>query len=377
MTETPLADRLASGSRVSLLLRIKRKLWTLLELCRFPAVFTALADPLLGSFVGAVAISEGGYNWTDLVFSEEGWRHVVMVGAPSFGAYLFGMVLNDLADRKRDAVIHPDRPLPTRRVHVATAVALAIGFALLALVASFFTTTGYAGIPLGMASPTILFQTTLVAASALLVLIVAYTFCKRLGGPIGVAVAAALMGSCRGLNVWLGASLAWSSNQFYIDPDRLDVPDPADPLAIICIAVGLAVYVAGVTVFASAETTVGKLSPLIAGLVVAAFGLVTLIAASLLLGTKASLDATAMERFAKPIAALMFGAIALRIGVVVIAALRQPKPQTIGPAVGVMIRSIIPIDAAAAYCMTGSIAVAAMILSLIIPAILLRRIAIT
>jgi len=51
---------------------------------------------------------------------------LLLLAATSALVYGAGMAGNDLADRRRDETIHPDRPLPARRIGVPAAVALVV-----------------------------------------------------------------------------------------------------------------------------------------------------------------------------------------------------------------------------------------------------------
>jgi len=73
-----------------------------LRLVRFPLVFTAVADSLAGYLVGR----RRGVDTIDpLVVSL-----LVVVSAT---LYMVGMAANDIADRHRDRLLHPDRVLPS------------------------------------------------------------------------------------------------------------------------------------------------------------------------------------------------------------------------------------------------------------------------
>src|SRR6266404_4145811 len=88
----------------------------ILRLARIPNVFTAFANVVAG-----VYLARGGRFEA---------RDGLLVGA-SGALYLGGMVLNDLFDRRVDAVERPDRPIPSGAVTPAAAAIL--GFGLLAL----------------------------------------------------------------------------------------------------------------------------------------------------------------------------------------------------------------------------------------------------
>ena len=80
-----------------------------LQLMRFPAVFTAMADVFLGFTLNRVR------------FTEAPWDLGLLVLASSC-LYLAGMVLNDVFDRQIDAQERPRRPIPSGRVSVQSAM---------------------------------------------------------------------------------------------------------------------------------------------------------------------------------------------------------------------------------------------------------------
>src|SRR5262245_11728078 len=79
-----------------------------LQLCRFPAVFTALADIFLGWLLTHADLAPG------LDFG--------LLLAASAGLYLSGMVFNDVFDRAVDASERPNRPIPSGRVKLNHAI---------------------------------------------------------------------------------------------------------------------------------------------------------------------------------------------------------------------------------------------------------------
>src|SRR6188472_2825955 len=89
------------------------KLRTYAQLCRLPAVFTAMADVFMGYFV------ERG------TASVRSWIELVAVLVCSSCLYLAGMVLNDIFDRDVDARERPHRPIPSGRVPLGRAKAFA------------------------------------------------------------------------------------------------------------------------------------------------------------------------------------------------------------------------------------------------------------
>src|SRR4029077_17261174 len=93
-----------------------------LQLCRFAAVFTAMADIFLGYLL---AHPEG----FDILRDFE-----LLLGSSSC-LYLAGIVFNDVFDRQDDLLERPKRPLPSGRVSLRGAVVfgtclIAVGLAL-------------------------------------------------------------------------------------------------------------------------------------------------------------------------------------------------------------------------------------------------------
>lgn len=82
------------------------------RLLRLSLTPTALADAAAGLLLGAACWPGGGAPWA-------------MLGA-SFCAYHGGMALNDWADRARDGVARPERPIPSGAVGAGAALALAV-----------------------------------------------------------------------------------------------------------------------------------------------------------------------------------------------------------------------------------------------------------
>lgn len=92
------------------------RLLTLLQLTRMALVFTAIADGWCGLALWETA-QHPGASFLDRL---EPSRVLLMAGV-SVGLYGFGMSLNDIIDRRRDAQVAPGRPLPSGRVSIAAA----------------------------------------------------------------------------------------------------------------------------------------------------------------------------------------------------------------------------------------------------------------
>ena len=99
----------------------------LLQISRVGLVFTAISNIWLVVWLSS---AEGD--------SAEAIPYDALAGsaAVAVGMYIFGMTLNDVLDMRRDRVLAPDRPLPSRRIRPATATILAFGALLVAIAAS-------------------------------------------------------------------------------------------------------------------------------------------------------------------------------------------------------------------------------------------------
>jgi len=202
-----------------------------LELVRLPNLFTAAADVVMG-FLATHAAFEPG----------DGLRLGLLMGA-SCSLYAAGVTLNDVFDRKLDAVERPERPIPSGRVPLA--VAWVLGFLLLGLgVAAAAAAAGLGG----SSRPAIL-----AAALAALILLYNAVLKPTLAGPLA-------MGACRAGNVLLGMSLFESTW-----------------LGCHWLAAGaIGLYVVGLSWIARSEARPAGRMPLVAGTVIVLAGLAVL-----------------------------------------------------------------------------------------------------
>jgi len=201
---------------------MNKKLLAYLQLFRAPNVFTAIADIAMGFLLTVGMVKP----------------QMFLLALASASLYSAGMVLNDVMDFDVDKVERPDRPLPSGRIDVDWAKKL--GFGLLGL-----------GVAIALSAGRISGGIALVLAVAI------YLY----DGPMKkTALAPWLMGSCRTLNVMLGMSWAARVGQ----PDQL------------CIAVGLGLYVAGITWFARCEAKGSDTQLLKFGFAVMAVGIILL-----------------------------------------------------------------------------------------------------
>jgi 4-hydroxybenzoate polyprenyltransferase len=117
---------------------ISQRLLPVLQLTRMALVFTAIADSLCTLLLAARAkAGSDGHLW-DYV----GAAQVFWAAAVSAGLYGFGMSLNDIIDRRRDASVAATRPLPSGRIGVTTAHVICGGLLLLALAGGTFYSLG-------------------------------------------------------------------------------------------------------------------------------------------------------------------------------------------------------------------------------------------
>lgn len=288
-----------------------------LQLMRFPAVFTAMGDILLGFLLNRFSYAEAPLKLALLLVA-------------SSCLYLAGMVLNDVFDREVDARERPTRPIPSGRISVRSAQALG-GLLLLGGV---------------VAAAAVGIQSLIVAGLLASCILLYDAWAKRTFlGPV-------VMGGCRFLNVILGAS---SFSQTMI---------VWGPYPQIWIAGGLGIYIAGVTWFARAEAGQSERRHLLGALAIIDAGLVLLLAWAV----KATAEWPNQVVVVAALAAIM-----LAINRLPILAVRDPRPERVQAAVRVMLLSLLMLHAMLAFIQTENSLPAIVIASLLIPATFLGR----
>lgn len=294
-------------------------LLTWLQLMRLPTVFTALSNILCGYFITRAP------KISDLPSSTDLWCLL----ASTFGLYLGGMVLNDVFDAKLDAVERPERPIPSGRISRKAATILGVLLTVVGVIAA-----ACVGVP-----------SLLIAMLIVPAVLIYNSFLKStIAAPLGMA-------TCRFLNLMLGASAVSEIAGLW----------NAIPL---CIAAGLGLYILGVTVFARNEAGDVKRSGLIVGVLLLLCGL--------------GLDAWTISRSTSPetvikgslMALLLFG---LNILMRVAAVISKPSPRLVQKTVGLMLLSIIFLDAIIVFALTGNSRLAVVTIALVAPASLLKR----
>lgn len=257
-----------------------------LQLVRLPNLFTAGADGLAGWLLAGGALGE-----------LRGWLPAVGAGV---AIYAGGVVLNDVFDLEVDRSERPNRPLPSGRVGLG----FARGLGSIALVAGLGSAAATGSVPaVGL-------------AAAVVACVLGYDLGLKTT-PLGPWV----MGSCRGLNLLLGAAAAGGAGVVW----------PAAAL--------YALFVAGITWVSRSEVGDGPRRNVVLGATleaVALAGFAGLAAA----GTSwfgASGGGSATRVLGLSVLAVAAGVVARRTAV----AVRRPSPGTIQGAVKAAIFSLV------------------------------------
>lgn len=200
----------------TLTIRSKRHAW--IELLRPPNLFTVPGDPLAGFFL-ATATSRGT---TPL------YHHAAIAAVVALLLYMAGLISNDTADYEEDRRDRPARPLPSARISRTAARVTATLLVFLAM-----TLAAAAGWP-----------HFFVAAVTVQLAIMLYNgWLKHFTIP-----GACAMGACRSGSFLLGAVAAGWRPTSHFD-------------AVASVAIGLLIYIAGVTWIADRETVAEHIGP--------------------------------------------------------------------------------------------------------------------
>ena len=264
-----------------------------LKLLRLPNVFTAVADVMMGYLITHADLGPVS--------------HFAMLVAASCLLYLSGIVLNDVFDAEVDARDRPDRPIPSGRVSLRAASVA--GWAMLAggvLVA------WLVGIVANDVRPG-------AVALFLAACIVLYD-----GGVKRTLLAPLIMGECRMLNVLLGMSLA------IVPWDKFE----------LSIALGIGVYIMGVTIFARTEARSSTRRRLVSGLIVLLVGIALLASVPALTANRPPLVVSHSGWY------LLWSVLGLITARRCILAVLNPVPRRVQAAVRHCVHSIIVLDAA-------------------------------
>ena len=184
------------------------KLQAWLKLIRPPNLPTVPGDPLAGYALAAAALGQSAP-----------WQGLAYPMSAAILIYMAGLAWNDCADRSEDARVRPGRPIPSGLVSTALAASAATIAALAALALAWMGG-----------------RTSFVVALVLAALVLFYNFAARRIPILGIAI----MGSCRGVSLMLGASLL--GRQALLHP------------VIIAAAVTNLIYITAVSLVAFRET---------------------------------------------------------------------------------------------------------------------------
>ena len=282
-----------------------------LELLRPPNVVTAMADVLAGYAVAGLGNG----------------RALPWLLAATAGLYAGGVVLNDVFDRRLDAVERPERPIPSGRVPAAHAATLG-SVLLVAGVASAAQATRAAAV-------------IALCIAALVVLYDAWGKHRAAFGPVN-------MGLCRGLNLVLGMAAVPATMSGHW------------PLALLSF-----VYIAAATAVSRGEVSGGKRGP-------AALALISLIG---VVGVLAAIAAGSGPRAVPAIALTIV--LGWRVLWPFWMAYKDPRPALIRRAVKAAVLSLVLVDAVISTVYAGPLYGAIVLATAVAAGLLARLFAVT
>jgi len=285
----------------------------LLQLVRIPTVFTAMADIFLGFLLTRPSLAP-----VDTF---------AFLLAASVCIYWTGMILNDYFDRDVDSQERPGRPIPSGRIPAGSALKLGVML-------------NVAGLGLAACAGQLSLQIALLL-----------TLCVWLYDGVlkKTPVAPLLMGSCRLFNVLLGASASPTGAMWWCPQMH--------------VAIGLGIYVCGLTWFARQEAKTSARPQLISASFVINAGLATLF----------GFVHTAPDNSQRETAMFVLAVISVTIVRRLLRAISQPEPARVQTAIKMMLLSLIMLDATLVLFATGAPALAIAVALLMLPAFLLAR----
>lgn len=266
--------------------------------------------------------------------------------------YLAGMVLNDVFDFERDSLERPSRPLPAGKISLATA--RRTGYAMLVMGVLFAGLAGW----FASGDFDFVFVRCLTIGIALAVAVWLYD------GALKNTIAAPwVMGSCRFLNVLLGAStFSVAEAQFLAAGIEL-------PWTVIWVAGSLAILIAGVTLLGRNEANEkqNRLALVFAGCIIAigAAGF----AAIVFVPQEPAVANLLKQRFPWLIVLISIPVIRNVLTAIVVA-----TPAAIQQGVISVLSSLVFLDAAICYVSKpGEVVYCLVVLSLMVPILLMKR----
>ena len=294
-----------------------------LQLIRLPNVFTAAADGLAGWLIVGGRLED-----------PDRWLPVAMA---SMAFYAAGMALNDWFDLEVDRAERPGRPLPSGAVPVRWAAAIGWGGLALGLALAAFAGGGFASSPFAV-------------GVALAAAITGYNAGLK-NTPLGPWA----MGSCRALNLLLGAAAGAAS----------DLGGPMVWLA----AAAFGAFVAGVTWISRSEAHGGETRNVKIGLAIQVAAILAFGAAAV--GLAAS-SKTTTDQPARLIGLIVLAEVLRRAVGAGLRAVRSPSPAMIQQAVKSGVLSLVWLDVALVATARGPLPALA-VAALWPPAFLLAR----
>ncbi|MCC7420610.1 MAG: UbiA family prenyltransferase [Planctomycetaceae bacterium] len=287
-----------------------------LQLLRLPAVFTALADIMLGYLLNHATLEEFDPN-------------LALLAGASACLYLAGMVFNDVFDRHIDAQERPSRPIPSQRVKLKAAVTVGVILVVAGVVLAALRGLQSLWIALGIVAAVFLYD----------------GFLKKTPvGPLG-------MGICRFLNVMLGAS-------------AFDDPTSIWTREIGMVAAAMGVYITGVTWFAKQEAEKSRRWPLVGATVIINAGIAMLVASIAMRGE---------QKFDLQRIIIGFAFMAFILDRRLITTIFDPIPARVQMTVKVLLWTYIILCAAMIFAWTNEPVLAGATVALLVPAVLLGK----
>ncbi|RAW46464.1 4-hydroxybenzoate polyprenyltransferase [Halorubrum sp. 48-1-W] len=295
-------------------------------LVRVPNLFTAPPDVVAGA---ALAITAG------IAGRAVRPRDVAVLAVASMLLYAGGTSLNDWADAAGDAETRPERPIPSGIV--PRRAALGVGLTALGGGVVLAATVG----PVSVA-----------VAGLLSIVVVGYDALLK-----GTSAGFLAMGTARGLNVLLGASVGGGEIRAALDGPGIDTT-----VGLVAVPAAVFGYIAAVTAMADDEGTGGSRRRILT------VGAASLLAAVVVAGTLFTARPSAL---AIVVGLLALGVFLVRNGRTLRRAYADPVPEAVVPAVGTCVvgESILVGSAAAA----AGVGWALTALSFLVPATVLSK----
>ncbi len=320
---------------------------TFLQLIRLPAVFTVVADIMMGFLFVHRSLAPVG--------------EFLLLLVSSIGLYWGGMALNDVCDVEHDRQFRPQRPIPSAAISHATAWWLAGGLLILGVIAGWLSGVAIDSrhIPAGLLDVSQRWRSGIIA-TLVLGCIVAYDvgFKSTVLGPFW-------MGACRAGNVLLGMSTGSVISDYATPLLGFDATQ-------LAVAGGLGVYVAGITWFARSESGAGppQRTGLCIGMALMILGWVWLGSMTLCSVAQAGRYDIAIPHGRWPWCVAFLGCVVIRRCVM---AVRFPSTERVQQAVTQCLMSLIVFDAAICLASRPPWWWSMSIISLLVPAVWLKR----